>query len=677
MKSKVIKLIIIAIVPLLMMSSFKTEEDISYIWQGTIVVRQINVTLGGTQFTEWNLNVKWKETRKNDIWNENGRLVGQLIKLEDAGSSWQGKTSGPDGIGSGEGEGPIISAGWIYYSLSEKDPLKGVLPNGSYAFGSGSGQTQKIQVTGSKLPFYLGYYVSKYYIFQPFGQLGQNLPGPTRAESIKSYIQSTLSRLSTLERTQATLLWDTEKRVLKDGKMQGSFRYTLKHRWGSITNEVEWNISKVLNVECTIKKPDKNWRPKGGEEKNIVEITARIDNNENLTGKWRFTLFEVSHEKGYAMNKGSGDDLDLEFQEGQSDFSTPKKTNDGWVIESTKSANSITVKVQSLDYGAWGKIKAEVNIEGRWYECRAEDGKSYITIPYDDDEDHIADMWEEYFGVKDQSEETDDDEEPQSRQNGDGFTNYEEYRGFFVNESWREWYFSPRRKDLFIYDEIGMGVAYFTETQIMIHLIDKDEYDDNRVVNFNRGYGTLKSQEGQKGLYLHEEELIGLWGEVKPCVGTPNVVEEVVVNSISLEAKSAYAKWGTEGKLLQNYASAIAHELGHGVNILHHGDDLWEALHDYKIARSGGLWSGDIACVMRYSPPDSYLGRDGNIYPYPEEEEGPRSMTSFCSSPTGTGINAPGERIGPNGNPYPVAGDAEKGNCRNNITLKGYNKWGE
>ena len=672
------------------------QEEIPFVWQGKIVVRQKILpgprsSVTGEVITEWQLDVNWKETRKNDIRDKRGRLVGQLVKLEDNGSSWVGTTSGrfvdSEGekvySGSGEGLGPVISAGWIYYCLSEDDPLKSVLPNGSYVFGSGSGQTQTFKQTVTSISYdppstftlnsqaLLGYYVSKFHVFfLPFGHIGggPTLDGPTSAESIKA----TIERSASIVPQSLPVQWDREARVLDEGRMHGSFSHTWLNN--TLVNEVEWDISKVLDIQCTIEELNKYWRPRGGEEKNTIDITARIEKHDNLKGKWKFTLFEVTHEKGYAMNKGDGTDLDLQFLDGQSDFTIPEKTEDGWVIDSTKTANSTTVKVQSLDYGAWGKIKAEVNVEGHWYECRAEDGKDYVTIPYDDDEDHIADMWEEHFGVLSQSEKTDDDQEPQSKQNGDGFSNYEEYRGFFIDGIWKEWYFSPKRKDVFIYDEIGMGVSYFTETGLMIHLIDKEEYDKERIVNFNRGFGTIDSQDGQKGLYLHEQELVGLKGTVKPCVGTPNVVEEVIINMIDSVVKTAYAEKGTEGGFLEDYAATIAHELGHAVNIMHHGDENWEAENKYEIARRGGLWSGEIICVMRYSPPDKYLGSDNNIYPYPEE--GPGNRTGYCAGSTGTGINVPGERKGPNGYPYPVAGDAERGNCRYNITLKGYNKWG-
>ena len=699
MKKKSAKIFVILFLILLMLNFLETEEDFPFVWKGTIIVRQKKLPgdaspASGEVITEWTLNVNWKETRKNDIKDKDGNLVGQLVKLEDNGSSWSGETSGrfvnASGeevhSGSGQGLGPVMSAGWLYYSLSEKDPLSSVLPNGSYAFGSGSGQTQKFGETIEFIDYdppssytmnssaSLGYYVSTFYVFlMPFGHIGggPTVDGPKSAEVIKMTIENS----ERLVLQSLPIQWDREKNILQDKRMSGRFSGS----WGnnSLVNEVEWDIGKVYDLQGTIEKPDQSWRPKGGDEKDKIDISAKIQNLKGMKGKWKFTLFDVSSERGYAMNKGDVTDLDLQFAEGQQDFSEPKKTRDGWIIESTKTTREMTVEVESLDYGAWGKIKAEVNVEGTWYECTSIDGDNYVTIPYDDDGDHIADMWEEHFGVKDESENADDDAQPESKQDGDGFTNYEEYRGFYVNGAWTEWEFSPEKKDLFIYDEIGMGVANFTETQLKIHLIDKEEYNSHRVVNFNRGHGTLTSQNGQKGLYLHQEELTGIEGQIRPIVGTPNVVEEVVITSIGPESISAYLKRGPDGVFLREYTWLIAHELGHAVNIMHHGDETWEADRNYKKARRGGLWSGDITCIMRYDATDLYRGVDGQFYPYPEDEEGASSRTTFCISPTGTGINAPGERPGPNGHPYPVAADAERGNCKNSITLKGYKTEGK
>jgi len=100
------KLIVIVILSVVFFFGhfFGKQEEIPFVWKGKIVVRQKKLPgpgleASGEVITEWQLDVNWKETRKNDIRDKRGRLVGQMVKLEDNG-------------------------------------------NGSYAFGSGSGQTQ-------------------------------------------------------------------------------------------------------------------------------------------------------------------------------------------------------------------------------------------------------------------------------------------------------------------------------------------------------------------------------------------------------------------------------------------------------------------------------------------------------------------------------------------------------
>ena len=392
MKRIIVKLVCMLVLILPALGVLPTGEDSTFTWEGTITVRQKKLPgrgspAAGEVLTEWQLKVNWKETVKNDIKDNRGNLMGQLVKLEDNGSSWTGITSGrfTDSSGekvhsgTGEGVGPVMSAAWIYYSLSDKDPLDGVLPNGSYSFGSGSGQTQRyvedIEVItydppGShkmKSPAMLGYYVSKAYVFlMPFGHIGggPSMPGPTSAEGIKMTIENSEKIVT----QSLPVQWDREKRQLQEGRMSGSFSGTWLN--DTLVNEVEWDISKVLDLQARIEKPDRLWRPKGGDEKNSLKITASLKDQPELSGKWRFTLFDVSSERGYAMNRGDDTDLDFHFAPGQTNFSEPETTAGGWVIESRISAAEMTVQVEALDYGAWGRIKAEVNVEGTWYICR-------------------------------------------------------------------------------------------------------------------------------------------------------------------------------------------------------------------------------------------------------------------------------------------------------------------
>ncbi len=505
---------------------------------------------------------------------------------------------------------------------------------------------------------------------------------------------------------------------------------------------VSWSYSLMLGkpVKAKIEMCPKDWRPRGGDESNIVSIRAYIEEKEE--GIFRFILFEVSKEKGVAMNKGSEEGFDYEFENSQAGFRKAIKRNDGWEIETEDKRREAVVTIKSKDYGAWAKLKAQVQIAGNWYDCRTHDGKTYITIPYDEDEDHIADFWEKKFDVYREGAKADNDMKPEDvgnpREPGDGYSNYEEYRGFFVNGIWTDT--DPTYKDIFVYDELGFGVGYFTELGLSIHLINQNEFDEDRFVNFNRGYGTLETQDGQKGLYLRGGFVEGALGFAEG-IGCPNVVGPITVDSLliwrdafyevmgkSLEmyewkeidtkdiskAKGTVVKSGdniyevtikeapVEGNIAVEKTffkilnQTIAHELGHGVNLPHHGqefrilendpelkrylesyesDDIELTYYQGATAISGGLWSGDVRCVMRYAPPINYLGWDKKIYLYPKDE-GEDSLTTYCSSKEGTGINALPKRR-ENGKPYPVSGDATKGGCKKRVDLKGIHYGGE
>jgi len=718
---------------------FPSDDDIPFIWEGSINLKQ---TFSGSPYpgesvTQWSLKVRLKETLRIDVKDENKALIGQFVRLDDAGSSWSGNTSGTVTIphticstcyglggydtrvfsGGGSGSGNIITPGWgwIYYSMSDDDPLSAYLPNGFYSLSSSSGTTQQYNIITvrtdfcsndiqtSTRPSLLGYKINGTYYIEPFGAPDGSAPESLTSSGVLSCVTGAVSGL-------IPKVWDKSPRILTDGMMTGSFSTTWQKL---IVNQASWSIVKVLDIHPVIEKPDEKWRPMGDTEKNTIDITARIKDYPDLEGKWRFTLYDLSNEKGYCMNAGEGDDFDLEFKAGQSGFAEPEQTGDGFEIETDHIANSATVTVESLDYGAWGHIKAEVNVGGHWYEAEPEGGQKSVTIPVDADGNRIADCWEEDTGISGEVANADNDSEPEltgeQREPGDGFSNYEEYRGFIIGGEWEDT--DPVYKDIFIYDEIGYGVGYFDETELDIHLINEDEYK-KRVVNFNRGYGTITTQNGQKGLYLIEK-ILGADGNGATVsgmveeVGTPNVVDWVSINSITIDkretvySEDAYRDWlesqGFENWLVEelmvewneryDYDSAqegliteggpgleslyctIAHELGHGVNIPHHGT-FEKALEEFfleeergnSVAVHGGIWSGDVSCVMRYVCAKEYLGLDGVFYEYPCNEVNEYAATTYCTEKKGTGINAGGQGTG----------DATEGECLKRLTLKGY-----
>jgi hypothetical protein len=135
----------------------------------------------------------------------------------------------------------------------------------------------------------------------------------------------------------------------------------------------------------------------------------------------------------------------------------------------------------------------------------------FAAIPLDDNHNHIADKWEKDVQVYGKTDDPnfDEDQLPKNqRRNGDGYTLFEEYRGFKVkdnllpsgsHESFADGHLrmDPEYKDIFIDDEDGLFKTYYepyNPADLCWHYIDKDEMiftasgDDpqNRWTNFNK-----------------------------------------------------------------------------------------------------------------------------------------------------------------------------------------------
>lgn len=162
--------------------------------------------------------------------------------------------------------------------------------------------------------------------------------------------------------------------------------------------------------------------------------------------------------------------------------------------------------------------------------------------------------------------------------------------------------------------------------------------------------------------------------------GTPKTTKAVKIDVASCLERS-----------VQKLQATIAHELSHGCNVWHHGDD------DYRVSEveilkpngtcakytsdepwiisvQGGQESGVEECIMRYDlasyyetptgscrwkkPPDGALQR-GEPYAPPENPG-----TIFCNDPKGTGVNAPKGYRG-----VSKAGNASKGNCKSQFCV--------
>jgi hypothetical protein len=452
-----------------------------------------------------------------------------------------------------------------------------------------------------------------------------------------------------------------------------------------------------------------------------TEFTARIYAFKG--GKWvypgekrkiTFSFKEVSKEKGICLNYPEKDksntnpDLffpddddrmnDFDFDEDDTDGDADKACPTEILVADDNPAhshhykkattkNAVTeakVLVRCEDYGAFGILKAEaadceiLKPRERDAGCSQELGDNDVKIPRDDNGNNIADSATQdknKDGTKALPDKDEDDTPTGNGDNGDGFTNYEEYRGFIVGKvdgpkSHKRT--DSKKKQLFIHDKNKMGTGFFGRSGLEIIFIpgpkyyggdstDGDKAPDagTQIINFNRDPNVGGDQHG---IRLVKENLGG------------NVLGQAVharfgwlpkeVNRVRIDV-AAHA--GMAGNAL---SASIAHELGHCSNLQHHGQ-LPAHNHGPASDPTGGVTSGDVNCVMRY---DNYrviwchvTGAGHCIHKIPRPEN---PGTTFCDSQDGNGCNASGSDYW--NNPCAFANDAsaDRGECKNRIKVK-------
>ena len=119
----------------------RDESDVHWKGEITMIHRQ---TEGSSSVGEivgtFRLRVDWKETHRIEVKNEEGKLTGVLVILADHDSRWSGDVGGviqhncasrttKEGAGRGT---KTVDHGWVYFSLSDDDPVLDVMPHGTY-----------------------------------------------------------------------------------------------------------------------------------------------------------------------------------------------------------------------------------------------------------------------------------------------------------------------------------------------------------------------------------------------------------------------------------------------------------------------------------------------------------------------------------------------------------------
>ena len=375
-------------------------------------------------------------------------------------------------------------------------------------------------------------------------------------------------------------------------------------------------------------------------------------------GHVNFKLSDVQSWEGHAMNAGteldSEPDLTLTAdqqtsQDGIDWGATPaepgvQKIGARWAGDAP---TKFTVQVKVHDYGAYGTLKAQLHYDGGEPEAPVS-----IHLPRDDNGNKIADGWHNDGSHVDDSTTPNVDEADQwaasdnetgpagNRYHGDGFSVFEEYRGFMIGSGHVRT--DPAKKDIFIYSawKEGVGDLIVNNEQnlpeqnipsiFIIHEISQDNmgqgtYDFRRMdykgEDISGGAAT-----SQKALWVKKDTEVGLPGRVGVANG-PNPkfvkwtpykitmikvyekrIKQFVNQSLNRPVDTPNPPAATVKEVVD---STIAHEIGHGIGLGHDLHIPVESYYGFCIMEAGiSYTTGQGPDVPHRFLPHHYDGAD-------------------------------------------------------------------
>ena len=418
-----------------------------------------------------------------------------------------------------------------------------------------------------------------------------------------------------------------------------------------------------------------------------------------------FDLVNVSGYPGVCMNwpetpkkdpHGNPPDLRFEHDPSQTDIQWDADGLSIRITGKTAAKRQGTITIQSFDGAAMGQVVATAKLaDGRVITGEVpphglRPGRGELLVPNRDQNSDIATSWiDEYANGK--GEGSDEDAKPKGDgQTGDGLTMWEEYRGFWIGGAWTDT--DPNVKDLFIDNRVGpmaeSGMKLLERASgLKVHgKLTKLEHKINRVINFNArsdrhvvDQHCLRVRESATKEYGIAEPVAGARFD-----GPPKNTDWINV-LLGLSTSTLYP----DPNMPSGYASQsdqaahVAHELGHGIGIYHHGDrdaflgvywvrqpaDLVQergrgniqivfdpalqpvnvdqffrgrSLRRVFLGEKFGQHSGDTDCFMRYNCARAY-----RLVASPTKRVWFGSIQppgrTLCTSPAGTGFNMPNQ----------------------------------
>lgn len=367
-------------------------------------------------------------------------------------------------------------------------------------------------------------------------------------------------------------------------------------------NDVELRVEIRVEPDSTVAFED--WRPEGntaypnraGPRPLRIEALLRPKAESPTPEQWaalpevrrfRFELSGTSREPGVCLNwpspsgppfLGIDPEFDLRFDPAipGATVLSPKGQKAGvrQLAGGDREPRRAWVRLDCFDFGAFADLQVYAELaDGReivGYRKSGEEKQYLIRIPERPSGSRIAKVWRDEHHLTGADQADDDDQPLGDGQKGDGFSAYEEYRGFRVRGAHVSP--DPAVKDLFIRNQnkgpVGaacrlLEVTTAEEGRRGLKIWDEltpDEWHASRIMNPNRGATSPRSsEEFQHGILVQTRQgtngpALFSYADLVANPPRPKNVRSVVVHP------------------LDNTVETIAHEIAHAIGIEHHGD---------------------------------------------------------------------------------------------------------
>jgi len=362
--------------------------------------------------------------------------------------------------------------------------------------------------------------------------------------------------------------------------------------------EVTWNIDVALPpVELIITADGYDaWRPETTPKREPgtpLEVTAKVLSLNGGPGvgvkSFIWELQGTSKEPGVALNfplDQFTDNPDLELDASGEDFVLTQEKQR--MVRTVRSGSSDHVKVVPFDWGGWSTLQVTALLEdGRRVKGRLKGSKELgLRIPKRDKNSHIADIWKTQNKIG--ADDLDDENEPVGDGNkGDGFTLYEEYRGFIIEGEHVEG--DPKAKDFFVLNLIGAdaepGIALFESLSgFRVHTTTQVTEMSEEIRKMNGDFTEGAHGVEQHGVVLKTFESVAKLGGSGAFTVPLNETQDSKLSfrpgttkAIGIlprgHAESDFSKpFNLRAEdVMTAFDRAIAHELMHSVGAIHHG----------------------------------------------------------------------------------------------------------